>query len=76
MVEDDENDVFFIQRALCRRAGISYPIHRAQDGEDAIAYLQGSPPYDDPRQASLPQIMLLDLKMPRKNGFRGHRMGA
>jgi CheY-like chemotaxis protein len=68
MVEDDENDVYFIQRAF-KRAEISNPLHYVRDGEEAINYLSGEPPYDDREKHPLPHLMLLDLKMPRKNGF-------
>jgi CheY-like chemotaxis protein len=68
LVEDDENDVFFIQRAF-QQANIGNPWKRARDGEEAISYLRGDPPFADRDKFPAPQLMLLDLKMPRKNGF-------
>jgi CheY-like chemotaxis protein len=68
IAEDDENDVFFLERAF-KQAQIANPIQRVRDGEDAIAYLQGAGAYADRDQFPLPHLMLLDLKMPRKNGF-------
>lgn len=68
MAEDDDNDVFFIERAF-KQSQILNPIHRVRDGEEAIAYLRGDGNYADRQKYPLPQFMLLDLKMPRKNGF-------
>lgn len=68
MVEDDDNDVFFLKRAF-KQAHIVNPIQHVRDGEEAIAYLRGDAPYNDRRVHPLPGLMLLDLKMPRKNGF-------
>jgi CheY-like chemotaxis protein len=68
LVEDDENDVFFLQRAF-KQASISNPLHRVRDGEEAITYLCGLEEFSDREKFPLPHLMLLDLKMPRKNGF-------
>jgi DNA-binding response OmpR family regulator len=63
LVEDDENDVFFMQRAF-REAGISTPLNVVNDGREAIDYLSGSGKYSDRKQWPLPCLMLLDLKLP------------
>lgn len=68
MAEDDENDVFFVERAF-KQAQIANPLHRVRDGEEAMDYLRGSGGYADRDKFPLPYLMLLDLKMPRKNGF-------
>lgn len=68
LVDDDENDVFFLERAF-KQAQISNPLHRVRDGEDAITYLRGEEQFHDRILHPLPGLMLLDLKMPRKNGF-------
>jgi DNA-binding response OmpR family regulator len=68
MAEDDDNDVFFLERAF-KQAQITNPRQRVEDGEEAIAYLRGDGEYSDRRKFPLPYFMLLDLKLPRKNGF-------
>src|SRR5580658_6842791 len=68
MAEDDENDVFFLKRAFSQ-AKLPNPIQHVKDGEDAIAYLAGTGPYADRAKFPLPGFILLDLKMPRRNGF-------
>jgi CheY-like chemotaxis protein len=68
LVEDDPNDVALTQRAFTR-AGFVNPLQVVTDGEQAIAYLAGQPPYADRRRHPLPILVLLDLKLPRRSGF-------
>jgi CheY-like chemotaxis protein len=68
LAEDDENDVFFVERAF-KQAQINNPLNRVCDGEDAIAYLKGDGIYAQREKYPLPYLLLADLKMPRKNGF-------
>ncbi len=68
VAEDDENDVLFLQRAF-RQAEITTPLQVTRDGQDAIDYLAGSGRYTDRDQYPLPCLVMLDLKMPRKNGM-------
>jgi CheY-like chemotaxis protein len=68
LAEDDENDVFFMERAV-EKAGISNRLIVARDGVEAVEYLKGEGAYADREIHPLPGIILLDLKMPRMNGF-------
>ena len=68
LVEDDPNDAMLAQRAL-QKAGASQEILHLVDGEEAIHYLSGKPPFEDRKKFPLPRLVLLDLKMPRMNGF-------
>ena len=68
IAEDDENDVFILRRAF-QKAGLPCNLPHVADGEAAIAYLKGHAPYTDRAQYPFPSLMLLDLKMPKVNGF-------
>ncbi|RMF44325.1 MAG: response regulator [Planctomycetota bacterium] len=68
IVEDDPFDVKLIQRAMSK-ARIANPCRILSDGEQAIHYLAGHPPYSDRNSNPIPILMLLDLKLPRKSGF-------
>jgi CheY-like chemotaxis protein len=57
-----------MQRAF-RKANLTSPLHVARDGLEAIEYLTHQGKFADASRYSLPTLMLLDLKMPRKNGF-------
>ncbi|HKS04706.1 MAG TPA: response regulator [Gemmatimonadaceae bacterium] len=68
LVEDDENDVLFVQRAF-KHAGILNPLHIARHGDEAIEYLDGKGAFADRERYPLPVFVLLDLKMPRRSGL-------
>ena len=67
-IEDDPNDVYFLQRAMMK-AGLTTPINVAADGRQAIDYLQGAGNYADRDKFPLPDLVLLDLKLPYVMGL-------
>jgi CheY-like chemotaxis protein len=68
LVEDDPNDVWLVKHAF-QSANISNPLRIVNDGQEAIDYLKGSGAFGDRGAFPLPKLVLLDLKMPRLNGF-------
>jgi CheY-like chemotaxis protein len=66
--EDDPTDAYFFERAF-KRAGLPVALHFVRDGQQAIDYLQGTGPFADRAAHPLPRLVLLDLKMPRLDGF-------
>lgn len=68
VVDDDRNDIFFLRRGF-HRAGLTTDILDVPDGLLALEYLRGRPPYDDRGRFPFPNLLLLDLRMPRKNGL-------
>jgi CheY-like chemotaxis protein len=68
LAEDDDNDVFFMRRAL-RKADIDLPLHVVTNGQEALDYLGGAGAFSDRDRYPLPSLLLLDLKMPFLNGF-------
>jgi|SRR6267142_2367013 len=68
LVEDRADDVVIILRSF-DKAGIKNPIQVLSDGEEAIAYLSGSGKYSNREEYPLPELILLDLKMPKVDGF-------
>ena len=68
LAEDDENDVIMFRRAS-RHANLTNPLLVVNDGNEVIAYLSGEGKYADRKQFPIPGLLLLDLKMPRKDGF-------
>src|SRR5689334_15264869 len=68
LVEDSEDDVFLMQRAL-KGAGITNPLYVVEDGQEAIEYLSGIGKYSDRDENPIPAIVFLDLKLPIKGGF-------
>jgi CheY-like chemotaxis protein len=68
LVEDRQDDVILIERAF-NNAGIRNPFFVVRDGEEGMAYLHGTGKYANRDEFPLPDIMLLDLKMPKMGGF-------
>lgn len=68
LVEDDPNDVLLIRRAFEHTGGDMALVHLS-DGEAAVQYLAGEPPYQKRVLSPCPTIMLLDIKLPRRSGF-------
>lgn len=68
LVDDNENDISLFRMAA-EQAGMRNPLSEVHNGEEAIAYLAGTAAYEDRSQYPLPILILLDLKMPKKNGF-------
>lgn len=63
LVEDDDNDVYFMKRAF-KRAGITHALRVAEDGQKALEYLRGSGEFADRKKSPLPRLILLDLRLP------------
>lgn len=68
LVEDDENDVFLMERALTK-AKLAQPMHVAANGREALDYLTGSGRFGDRSTHPLPNCIFLDLKLPFVHGF-------
>src|SRR5713101_4697438 len=66
LAEDREDDILLIRKAF-QKAFITNPLEVVRDGEEAIAYLSGEGKYSNRSEFPLPDLMLLDLKMPRMN---------
>ena len=68
LVEDEENDVFFMQEAM-RKARVSNPIRVASDGQQAIDYFKGAGKFTNREEFPLPCLVILDLKLPYVMGL-------
>jgi CheY-like chemotaxis protein len=70
LVEDNRMDVELTLDAF-REARLSNTVHVAGTGEQALEYIHGKAPFDDRRKYPLPDLILLDLKLP---GIGGHEV--
>jgi CheY-like chemotaxis protein len=69
LLVDDSKDDLMLMHAAFEMAQCDVLLQEAGNGEEAIAYLKGEGPYGDRNKFPLPTIMLLDLNMPKMNGF-------
>jgi CheY-like chemotaxis protein len=67
LVEDNEDDVFLMKRAM-KTAGVINPLKVVEDGQEAIDYLSGAGKYTDRAKHPLPSVVFLDLKLPIRTG--------
>ena len=67
IAEDRPDDVLLIRKALAA-AKVTNPFVVLPDGEQTMAYLDGVGQYADRKMFPMPNIMLLDLKEPLKEG--------
>lgn len=67
LVDDDEDDLYLSRRVLTK-AGIA-TVTELADGQEVIRYLDGSGGYADRERFPMPDLLLLDLKMPDVTGF-------
>jgi CheY-like chemotaxis protein len=65
LVEDNEDDMILIDEAFAE-AKLMNVIQKVRDGEEALAYLRREGRYGN---AHRPGLVLLDINMPKKNGF-------
>jgi CheY-like chemotaxis protein len=68
VVDDDDNDVFFLQNAI-KTLGLEISVHVARDGRQALDYLEGQGRFADREEFPLPILVLLDLKLPHVMGL-------
>lgn len=68
LVEDNKDDVALTMRAL-KKGNILNRVVVAQDGAEALDYLFGTGKYADRNLEEQPQVVLLDLKMPKVDGL-------
>ncbi|HEX4264905.1 MAG TPA: response regulator [Verrucomicrobiae bacterium] len=69
LVAEDDDDYVLLIKQVFAQAHIPNPIHVVWNGEEAISYLKGEGKYSNREEYPLPDIFLLDLKMPRVNGM-------
>jgi CheY-like chemotaxis protein len=67
LVEDNEDDVFLMKRAL-QGANVVNPLYVVEDGQEALDYLGGAGKFADRDSYPLPVVVFLDLKLPYISG--------
>jgi len=67
-IDDNKDDLFLFKKA-CFENGVAFNLQHVAGGKEALRYLQGVDIYADRAQFPLPDLVLLDLKMPPPDGF-------
>lgn len=66
LAEDDETDVFLLQRAL-KEVSLPNPLHIARDGQEVIELFTK---FKTESRKTWPTLAVLDLRMPRRDGLQ------
>ena len=69
IADDDANDRKLVEMAL-RRNGKPVEVREVTDGSEVIRYLRGEGQFDDRSKFPLPDLLLVDLKMPIMDGLQ------
>lgn len=69
LVVEDASDHAALIRVAARRAFPGLDVRVAGDGREGIAYLEGTPPFQDRRSHPFPDLVILDLIMPNIDGY-------
>jgi len=68
LIAEDEEDYVLLLKWAFAKAEIPNPIFSISTGKETISYLKGEGPYSNRDEYPLPDLLLLDLKLP---GFSG-----
>jgi two-component system response regulator len=68
LADDSENDGLLLELAFQKLEHFRL-VRRAKDGHQTIAYLRGEGEFSDRGKHPFPHLLLLDLRMPRGDGF-------
>lgn len=68
IVEDDPGHRLLVQDNL-RKAGVINQIFSAKDGQEALDFVYHQGEYKDEKKAPTPGLILLDIDMPKVDGF-------
>jgi len=65
LVEDNPGDVYIVRSSLAD-SKLEHNFYHVRDGEEIMAYLRHEDGY---KNVAFPDLILLDLNLPKKNGF-------
>src|ERR1035441_8692669 len=68
IVDDDPYDAILAEGVITELRP-RFPVQILTSGEDFVGYLQGDGLYQDRSRYPMPGLVLLDLKMPKMDGF-------
>lgn len=68
LVDDSDADAYLISHLVDQTDGLKL-VWRASDGDAALMYLDGAGTFRDRHKFPIPDVVLLDLNMPNRNGY-------
>jgi CheY-like chemotaxis protein len=68
LVEDLKDDIELTLRVL-NKSKLENRIHITRDGQEALDYMYRKGKYEDENKAPMPDLILLDIKLPKVDGL-------
>ena len=68
LADDSADDALLLRRAFEVTGAASF-VEVLWNGEQVVDYFKGAGPYSDRRKHPIPDLLILDLRMPRKSGL-------
>lgn len=69
LVVDDDEALTPLLRQAIQKAGLDMKLEQVSSGEEAVRYLSREGDFGDDKRFPFPSVMLLDLRMPGRDGF-------
>ena len=69
LIADDDEEDRILTRNFLKKSQIAHRFLMVEDGQELVDYLYRRGQYSDPARSPRPGLILLDLNMPRKNGW-------
>ena len=69
LVEDNEDDILITERAF-KEVKIENNLYVVRDGQEALDFIYHKGEYSDKKRYPVPDLILLDIKMPKIDGFQ------
>jgi CheY-like chemotaxis protein len=69
LVEDNEDDILITKRAFKKTEEFTGQLHAVTDGKQALDFIQGEGEYSNRDEYPLPQLVLLDINLPKITGL-------
>jgi CheY-like chemotaxis protein len=68
VAESDPADALLLEQGFfC--AGVHSPVTFVDDGQEAMDYLRGAPPFQNRAAHPLPSLLVMELNLPRRSGY-------
>ena len=70
IADDNEADRFFLREIVQHHAPQLEVVGEVEDGDEVIAYLWGYGEYADREKHPMPELLIMDVRMPRMTGIQ------